>query len=164
MESGGRAAGRHVAGNIRVIREHKGISQAVIAEEMRAREWDWHQTTVGRVENGTQALRVGEAVDLAGILGVTVARLLMPGEEAAEIAITERAADTLISAWKDTADAARRLDSAIRGARRHLGGAGKSKYERVRKTADLLASQVEACTLESALEKSRSPYRDHGDC
>ncbi len=51
-------------------RDRKGWSQGRVAGAMAKRGWPWHQSTVYRVESGRQAVRLGEAVALAEILGI----------------------------------------------------------------------------------------------
>ena len=42
---------------------------------MEASGYNWHQTTVGRVENGKRPLRLNELVHLAAMFGVSPIRL-----------------------------------------------------------------------------------------
>lgn len=53
-----------------------GLSQTDAATHMAQHGWPWYQSTVWRIESGAQALRVGELVDLAAVLGVPPGRLL----------------------------------------------------------------------------------------
>lgn len=50
-------------------------SQKEVATLMKNRGWKWSQATVWSVEQGERALRLGEAVDLASIFGVSVIHL-----------------------------------------------------------------------------------------
>jgi chromosome segregation ATPase len=43
---------------------------------MKAYGYDWHQTTVGRIEAAQRPLRLNEAVDLAALFGVSLETLL----------------------------------------------------------------------------------------
>jgi predicted RNase H-like nuclease (RuvC/YqgF family) len=43
---------------------------------MKAYGYDWHQTTVGRIEAAQRPLRLNEAVDLAALFGVSLQMLL----------------------------------------------------------------------------------------
>lgn len=84
----------------RQARTAAGLSQALVARSMSARGHRWHQTTVQRIEAGSQRPDVCEELDLAGVLRVpwesfhpdlspaviTMMRVLMappPDEEAA---------------------------------------------------------------------------------
>lgn len=61
---------RRVGSNIRYLREELGISQSALAESMREGGQDhWRQTTVSRVERGTQELSVGELLALERVFG-----------------------------------------------------------------------------------------------
>lgn len=50
--------------------------QRDLANAMRARGWNWSQTTVWQAEAGQRPLRLAEAADLADELGISVDRLL----------------------------------------------------------------------------------------
>lgn len=54
------------------------LSQRELAEEMQAEGFDWHQTTVQRVETGKRSVRLSEAVVIARILGITLDLMLRP--------------------------------------------------------------------------------------
>ena len=149
--SGGHAAEQHFPENLRAMREAKGISQAAIAKAMRERGHSWHQTTVARVEAGRQPPGLGETVDLAAILGVTVDRLTWPGPEAAEHALIARAAGALRTAWRETAAGSARLQAARESAERTAAERAKSRYPRVRDAARGLAEELGDCTLQGAL-------------
>jgi transcriptional regulator with XRE-family HTH domain len=70
------ASEQAVAQRFRELRLGAGWSQAEVAARMVTAGWRWHQSTVGRIEGGSQALRIGELLDLAEIFGVPAARLL----------------------------------------------------------------------------------------
>ena len=75
-------ANRHLASNLRALRERKGISQPALAEAMTERGFQWHQQTVGRIEAGQQRPKWDEAVALSAILGVPLDRFTWPPAEA----------------------------------------------------------------------------------
>jgi|SRR5699024_8786966 len=59
--------------NAKIRREWLGYLQANVAEAMRAYyEVPWHQTVVGKVENGTRDIKLHEAYALADIYGIAV--------------------------------------------------------------------------------------------
>ncbi|MCT1618497.1 helix-turn-helix domain-containing protein [Janibacter hoylei] len=61
---------KRVGSNVRFARQEKGLSQAALAESMRAEgQAHWRQTTVSRVERGDQKIAVGEIRALERILG-----------------------------------------------------------------------------------------------
>ena len=65
--------GTPLGGNVRRLRKREGMSQAGLAEQMRAQGHEnWHPTTVSRVENGQQHPRVTEIAALQRILGPEV--------------------------------------------------------------------------------------------
>jgi transcriptional regulator with XRE-family HTH domain len=154
MESDGHATSRLVAGNFRVLREGSGVSQAKVASEMRVRGWRWHQTTVGRVESGSQPLEVGEAFDLAEVLGVTLERLMAPGEEETEIRVAATAQDELRAAWAGAVRSLRALVAAAAAAQDTLPAARSSRYPRVREIADVTAAVLEEATTEAAVAEA----------
>jgi len=59
---------RQFGARLREIRTNKKIPQAALAARMTALGWTWHQSTVHRVEAGSQPVRLGEAASLAAIL------------------------------------------------------------------------------------------------
>jgi transcriptional regulator with XRE-family HTH domain/predicted GIY-YIG superfamily endonuclease len=65
-----------IALKFRELRLAAGWSQTKVAALMVAAGWPWYQSTVGRVESYSQALRAGELLDLAEIFGVSLSRLL----------------------------------------------------------------------------------------
>ena len=67
-------AGRQLA----LLREERGWSQSEVARRMEAYGYNWHQTTVGRVESGKRPLRLNELVHPAAMFGVSPIRLIVP--------------------------------------------------------------------------------------
>jgi transcriptional regulator with XRE-family HTH domain len=68
-----------VAGErIREIRTARHLTQAALAKAMKALGYSWLQTTVAKTEAAERPLRLNEATDLAGVLGVEVGYLLTP--------------------------------------------------------------------------------------
>lgn len=63
---------------VRELRTERGWSQEKLAEEMTAREFQLHQTQVGKIESAGRPVSLGEAAVLAAVLGVTVFELLGP--------------------------------------------------------------------------------------
>lgn len=61
---------RRIGSNIRYMRQEKGLSQQDLARAMKERgQTHWHQTTVSRVERGTQEVNLGELRALEQVLG-----------------------------------------------------------------------------------------------
>lgn len=75
-------ANRHLADNLRALRERKGLSQPALAAAMNEHGIQWHQQTVARIESGQQRARWDEVVALGVILGVPVERFTWPPAEA----------------------------------------------------------------------------------
>lgn len=73
------------AENFRKRRDLQGLSQADVAEKMTERGFAFHQQTVAKIERGTRRVGIGEAVELANILDLSVDALLIP----TDLAMTE---------------------------------------------------------------------------
>lgn len=65
-----------LATQLRGARLARGWSQAEVAEKMKSRGYDWHQTTVAKTEASARPLRVNELQALASSLGLSLAALL----------------------------------------------------------------------------------------
>lgn len=65
--------------NLRRLRESSGWSQSELARRMKAAGWDkYNQMAVSRTEEGSRAVRLDEAVALAGVFGRGLNDLLGP--------------------------------------------------------------------------------------
>lgn len=62
---------------LRRLRAELGWSQEEVARRMAAFGYDWHQTTVGRIEAAQRPLRLNEAVSLAALFDVPLTQLLV---------------------------------------------------------------------------------------
>lgn len=140
---------RQFGENVRRYRDYQGLSQADLAEEMSARGWGWHQSTVYKVENAERRCEGTETYDLARILGVPLDRLFWPAREQSELGLVDRASGELHAAAGDLRAAAARLVSARQAAADRAGESRDSSYERVRQEAGSLAEDAEALTLEA---------------
>lgn len=154
---------RQFGENVRRYRDCRGFSQADLAQEMAARGWDWYQSTVFKVENAERRTETTEAYDLARILGVPLDRLHWPAREQSELGLVDRAAAALHIAARETGEAAARLLSARRAAERRVEEARGSEYERVRIEAEALAADLNALTLEAAVEDGTSDAGEEGE-
>lgn len=63
---------RLVGQRAREIRTIEGRSQESVVTAMRGRGFQWHQTTISRIERGEQPLTLAEAAALADIYGQPV--------------------------------------------------------------------------------------------
>jgi transcriptional regulator with XRE-family HTH domain len=156
--SGGHAAEQYLPENLRALRERQGVSQAALAEAMSHQGWPWHQQTVYKVENGKQGVGFGEATDLAAILGVSADRLTWSGPEANEAALVDRATAILRQSWEEAAGAIVRLHAARAGADRTLGHSEDSKYARVREACGDLRNELDAATLDAAVDEGMARW------
>lgn len=70
---------------VQQLREHLGITQSRLAEDMVAHGHAWHQQTVVKTEKGLRPLRLTEACDLATVLHVELDRLTGAGQMRPEL-------------------------------------------------------------------------------
>ena len=71
----GRKADLLVGRAVRNLRAEHRVSQAVVAELMRANGHQWYQNTVVRVERGERTLGFREAADLADMFGASLGEI-----------------------------------------------------------------------------------------
>jgi transcriptional regulator with XRE-family HTH domain len=72
-------------------RKYRGWSQDELADKLSARGVPMHWTTVAKIEKGTRSVRIDEAAEIAGLLGVSLDSLLGRGTDAdADLAFTLR--------------------------------------------------------------------------
>lgn len=69
---------RFFASNLRTFRELRGFSQTALAQAMTDRGYPYRQQTVARIESGSRAIRLGEAVALTEILDTHIYVLVTP--------------------------------------------------------------------------------------
>lgn len=75
---------------LREQRHAARISQRQLAENMCATGRKMHQTSIAKIESGDRTVSVGEAVAIAGIIGVPLAHLI-GGEMSPDVADRMRA-------------------------------------------------------------------------
>lgn len=75
-----RDADARIGAYVAELRAGAGLTQAELANQMRAQGWKWSQQSCWSIEKGRQTLRLQEALDLAHILGVDVWWLLSYAE------------------------------------------------------------------------------------
>lgn len=73
--------GMVVAANVRALRREAGWTQASVAGAMADVGFAWRRITVAEVESGGRRLQLEEMFGLAGLYGVPVTTLLLPGPE-----------------------------------------------------------------------------------
>lgn len=64
------------ANAVRDARLAAGVSQDDLATQMAQRGFDFHQTTIAKIERGARRVTVGEAAELADIVGIPLAAVL----------------------------------------------------------------------------------------
>ena len=157
-------AERRLATNLRILREARGISQARLAQEMLARDWPWRQQTVARVENGQRMIRLGEAMALASILGVSLGYLTRAGSEAIEVEKIRGAGVRLRESCEAVAAAVCRLLDEQRTAERlqvlHAGVQGDDFIE---VALVQLRMQIRECTVDNAILEGRRRFTELGE-
>lgn len=70
-----------IGGNIRRLREARGLSQRQLCVELVLHGLSWHQTTLSKVEAGDKPLRLNEAAAIASYFDVPVESLWEATEE-----------------------------------------------------------------------------------
>lgn len=118
------------AGNVRSERERQGISQAQLSRRM-AEEFDavLDPSAITRIEAQTRAVRLDEAVAIAGVLGVQLATLLEAHEDetTARLAGLSTELEIAFREWARLGDEIDRLTRQIRLLR---GGAPLPRSQR----------------------------------
>ena len=69
---------QYFASNLRTFRELRHFSQTALADAMVKRGYPYRQQTIARIESGSRAVRLGEAMRLAEILDTHVYVLTAP--------------------------------------------------------------------------------------
>src|SRR5690348_5727469 len=105
----GTSPDERISANVRSLREQRGISQAEIVRQMRDRGHSWHQSTVTRVEQGTQQLKAAELFDLAEILGTSVDRFRWTQPEVSATEYVDSAGTRVVLSAEEVARAVERL-------------------------------------------------------
>jgi transcriptional regulator with XRE-family HTH domain len=105
--SGSTATPEEIAGRqLALLREERGWSQSEVARRMKVYGYNWHQTTVGRVENGKRPLRLNELMHLAAMFGVLPIQLIVPN------VTPDRLSDDIKAVEDARSDIVGRLDEA----------------------------------------------------
>ncbi|MDO3099860.1 helix-turn-helix transcriptional regulator [Mycobacteroides abscessus subsp. abscessus] len=77
----GPAAEAAFVANLKSTRIAKSITQADIADQMVRRGFKWHAATVYKVERGERQIQLGESIELASILGLTLEEMAAPQDD-----------------------------------------------------------------------------------
>lgn len=80
------------ARRLRLVREAAGMTQQQLADAMAATGNRFHRSTMGKIESGGRPVTIGEAVQLAGILGIRLEVLAadLPGDPWGQLAYRHR--------------------------------------------------------------------------
>lgn len=93
-------ASSHVARQVRLIRQRRGLSGAKVAERMGDAGVSWTRGTIAKLETGRrQTVSIDEVIALAYALDVPVVHLLPPTlkEDAAELALKFETTDDVMA-------------------------------------------------------------------
>jgi len=154
-------AERRLAANLRILREARDISQAKLAQEMLARDWPWRQQTVARVENGQRMIRLGEAIALASILGVSLGYLTRSGPDALEVEKIRGAGVRLRESCEAVAAAVcHLLDAQHTAERLQVNNAGVKGDDFIEVALVQLRGWMRECTVDKAILKGRRRFTE----
>jgi transcriptional regulator with XRE-family HTH domain len=123
MGDTGEATARRLAANIKAARERAKLSQREVADQMRSRDFPWHQQTVAQVEAATRTVGAVELKDLADIVGTTMDSLMRPADLELAAADILSAASKVRDSRRALASATARFDTDVAWLRRLLGKA-----------------------------------------
>jgi transcriptional regulator with XRE-family HTH domain len=156
----GMAPDERISANVRALREQGGISQAELARRMVERGHPWHQSTVTRVEQGTQQLRAAELVDLAAIFKTSLDRFTWTQPEASAVGYIYSAGTRVVRSADDVAKAVHRLLADIAAAERTLAMTEDTPYPRAQEARRDTAIRVETYTLDAAVDEGIRSYEE----
>lgn len=149
-----------ISANVRALREQKGLSQAELAKLMSERRHPWHQSTVTRVEQGTQQLKAAELVDLAAIFNASVDRFTWTQPEVSAAEYIYSAGTRAVRSAEDVANAVRRLLADIAAANRTLAMTKDTPYPRAQDAWRDTEQRVKTCGLADAVAEGERRYEE----
>jgi transcriptional regulator with XRE-family HTH domain len=152
-------ADERLGANLSVLREGRKLRQSDLAKLMNERGHAWHQSTVGRVEAGRQAVRVSEAEALASIFEITIEVLIRPTAEMSQLMMLDEVLGNLHQSRMQVTRAVTRLLRATDAAERSLGRARESSYPRVAAEAGELAAELADSDLDAAVAQGIWTYK-----
>jgi len=155
-----RAARLRFGGNLRAVREHRGMGQRELAQRMTERGHSWHQNTVSKTEAGERTVTFDEAEALAVVLGVTTDRFSWLAPETAGVTVVTDAAARLSAAFAGAVDAVAELHAARAQASVAVAGHRDSKYDKVRDVSEGLEASLAARTPEAVLGETKRKLRE----
>lgn len=96
------SAERYFVEALRKAIDTSDLSQQAIADEMTRRGHRFHQSTIYKVLRGDRKVTLGEAIDLASIVGMPLSEMTVPKHEQAMSKETRRAAEHMRSIREST--------------------------------------------------------------
>jgi transcriptional regulator with XRE-family HTH domain len=94
------AVGRRVADNIKRIRASHGVDQSDLARRLTQAGQPLRVSAISKAEQADRRVDVDDLVALAVALGTTPNRLLFPGEEHGDVALTPHLSVEWAAAWR----------------------------------------------------------------
>ncbi len=149
----GMSPDERISANVRALRERLGISQAELARQMSERGHQWHQSTVTRVEQGTQPLKAAELVDLAALFKTSVDRFTWTQPEVSATEYIYSAGTRVVRSAGEVAGAVERLLADIAAAGRVLTMTADTPYPRAQEAWSDTEARVKAYTLDYAVDE-----------
>lgn len=149
-----------ISANVRALREQRGLSQAELAKLMSERRHPWHQSTVTRVEQGTQQLKAAELVDLAVILKTSLDRFTWTQPEVSATEYIYSAGTRVVRSADDVAKAVHRLLADIAAAERTLAMTEDTPYPRAQEARRDTAIRLKTYTLDYAVGEGIRSYEE----
>lgn len=89
IEQGTPAIDELVGASVKRWRVLSGLTQEAVTEAMVNRGFDFHQSTLYKIESGKRRVLVGEAVALAEVLGVPLEALVSPDQTSEPALLTQ---------------------------------------------------------------------------
>jgi transcriptional regulator with XRE-family HTH domain len=126
---------RQFGKTIKAMREARGWTQTDLATKLGTLGFEYHQTTIGKLESGARPLRIGELFAMAAVFGVSAVELVRsvvpaPSPDDAETELpwlereSERARTAFISEVETALEAYTRTQRTIQRRRTAVGDDG----------------------------------------
>jgi transcriptional regulator with XRE-family HTH domain len=149
-----------LAANLKLLRERAAMSQAALAAAMTERGHPWHQSTVTRIERGTQQLKGGELVALGAILGVSIDRFTWTSPEAFGTDLIQQTARKVRQSARSLADAVAHHLGVLAAARHTLEHTEESPWPRVQEARGALARDIGLYDVDGAVAEGKRRFKE----
>lgn len=150
-------------GNLRAMRERKGMSQADLARAMTEQGKPWHQQTVTEAEAGRRPLRLSETKTLSQILDSTVMAFTWEPAEINESRLVYDAGTRVKLSWEAVAEAVFMLMISRSRAGRTIRQHRRSKYQRVHAAIEDVKARLREHPLDEAVWEGITRYEHRGE-